>query len=89
MFHGKWRHVPRFVQRGWERVVPKLFGGCATSTINADGRWTGGIFASRPQKHEPDCVLTSSDHQGPCVDEPPHLYDPRPDPREHPEFWTE
>ncbi len=40
-------------------------------------------------KHEPDCVLAGRGHEGPCVDDPPHLYDPRPDPREFPDYWTE
>lgn len=39
--------------------------------------------------HEPDCVLAAAGHDGPCVDEPPHLYDPRPEPLTHPEYWTE
>lgn len=45
MFRGEWRRVPYIVQRAWERVVPKLFGGCATSTIYADGRWVGELAA--------------------------------------------
>jgi hypothetical protein len=36
---------------------------------------------------DPDCVLGRG-HDGDCMDDPP-LSDPRPDPREHPEFWTE
>jgi hypothetical protein len=37
---------------------------------------------------EPGCVYPTSDHGGPCVDDPP-LSDPRPDPRTHPEYWRE
>ena len=43
MFRGEWRRVPHFVQRAWERIVPRLLGGCATSMTHKDGTWTGSI----------------------------------------------
>ena len=50
MFCGKWRRVPHFIQRLAERVFPRLFGGCATSTIYADGKWIGQLIAGEADR---------------------------------------
>ena len=50
MFYGKWRRVPYFVQRLAARVFPRLFGGCATSTIYADGKLVGQLIADEADR---------------------------------------
>ena len=39
-------------------------------------------------KHESFCI-SQQGHFGACFDDPPHLYDPRPDPKTNPEYWME
>lgn len=44
LWRGKWRHVPRWTQRVWERYAARVFGSSCTSTVYGDGTtWTGGI----------------------------------------------